>query len=186
LVIPLSSQALQSILAMPVIGVDSTLEVPSGYANVKIKLWRVQHLLFWRRDRHPLLAHVATNLLNRHQKVLLGSPLELALVGVAYPLLRTRWDLHANSAALSGRALDPKPPAHVCDALAHRLQAEVSRERTRRIEALTIVANLQEDLVRLLLQVQLHSDSRVDIKDTPERASSSSTVYTPQRFLASS
>src|SRR5215207_7306096 len=73
------------------------------------------------------------------------------LAGGAYPLLSTRWDPHANSAALSGRALDPKPPAHVCDALAHRLQAEVSRERTRRIEAPTIVVNLQEDLVLLLL-----------------------------------
>src|SRR5215211_4944541 len=59
---------------MPVIGVDSALEVGSGYANVKIKLWRVQHLLFWHRDRHPLFAHVATNLLNRHQKGLLAYP----------------------------------------------------------------------------------------------------------------
>jgi hypothetical protein len=32
-------------LAMPVIGVDGPLEVGSGYANVKIKLWGVQHLL---------------------------------------------------------------------------------------------------------------------------------------------
>src|SRR5215207_9662270 len=61
-------------LAMPVIGVDGPLEVPSGYANVLIKLWRVQHLLFWYRDRHPLLAHVATDLLNRHQKVLFAYP----------------------------------------------------------------------------------------------------------------
>src|SRR5215212_8915160 len=59
---------------MPVIGVDSALEVGSGYANVKIKLRRVQHLLFWHRDRHPLFAHVATNLLNRHQKGLLAYP----------------------------------------------------------------------------------------------------------------
>jgi EamA-like transporter family len=74
-----------------------------------------------------------------------------------YPL-RTRWNLRADSAALSGRALDLKRPAQACDALAHRLQAEVSRERTRRIEAPSIVANLQEDLVRLLLlQVQLHT-----------------------------
>src|SRR5215216_2350167 len=77
--------------------------------------------------------------------------------GERTPLLSTRWDPHANSAALSGRALDPKPPAQVCNALAHRLQAEVSRERTRRFEALTIVVNLQEDLVLLLLQVQLHT-----------------------------
>src|SRR5215208_3563052 len=59
---------------MPVIGVDSALEVGSGYANVKIKLWRDQHLLFWNSDRHPLFAHVATNLLNRHQNVLLAYP----------------------------------------------------------------------------------------------------------------
>src|SRR5215204_909481 len=85
------------------------------------------------------------------------SPPGWPLAGEAYSLLRTRGDLHANSAALSGRALDPKPPAQARDALAHRLQAEVSRERTCRIEALTIVANLQEDLVRLLLQVQLHT-----------------------------
>src|SRR5829696_3105034 len=79
------------------------------------------------------------------------SPPGWPLAGGAYPLLRTRWDLRANSAALSGRALDPKRPAQVCDALTHRLQAEVSRERTCRIEALTIVANLQEELVRALL-----------------------------------
>src|SRR5215217_8300990 len=86
-----------------------------------------------------------------------GLPRAWSLAGGVYPLLRTRWDLRADSAALSGRALDPKPPAQACDALAHRLQAEMSRERTRRIEALTIVANLQEDLVLLLLQVQLHT-----------------------------
>src|SRR5918994_5360771 len=78
------------------------------------------------------------------------------LAGGAYPL-RTRWDLRADSGALSGRALDPKRPAQVCDALAHRLQAEVSWERARRIEAPTIVANFQEDLVRVLLQPQLHT-----------------------------
>src|SRR5215210_911190 len=71
--------------------------------------------------------------------------------------LRTRWDLRADSGALSGRALDPKRPAQVCDALAHRLQAEVPRERACRIEAPTIVANLQEDLARILLQPQLHT-----------------------------
>src|SRR5215217_3159690 len=61
-------------LAMPVIGLDSPLQVGCRYAYVKVKLWRVQHLLFWHRDRHPLFAHVATNLLNRDQKVLLGYP----------------------------------------------------------------------------------------------------------------
>src|SRR5215217_245461 len=75
----------------------------------------------------------------------------------AYPLLRTRWDLRADSGALSGRALDPKPPAQACDALAHRLQTEVSRKSARRIEAFTIVANLQENLTRVLLQPQLHT-----------------------------
>src|SRR3954469_15759150 len=73
------------------------------------------------------------------------------------PPLRTRRDLCADPRALSGRALDPKRRTQVCDALAHRLQAEVSRERARRIEAPTIVANLQEDLVRVLLQPQLHT-----------------------------
>src|SRR4051794_1780723 len=65
--------------------------------------------------------------------------------------LRTRWDPRADAGAFSGRALDPKCPAQACDSLAHRLQAEVSRERVRRIETSTIVANLQEDLIRPLL-----------------------------------
>src|SRR5215212_1994410 len=59
---------------MPVIGVDGPLKIPSGYANVLIKLRRIQHLLFWHHDRHPLFAHAATNLLNRHQKGLLAYP----------------------------------------------------------------------------------------------------------------
>src|SRR5215207_7679815 len=84
------------------------------------------------------------------------SPPGWPLAEEVYPL-RTQWDMRADSGALSGRALDPKRPAQVCDALAHRLQAEVSRERTRRIEALTIVRNFQEDLVRVLLQPQLHT-----------------------------
>src|SRR5215207_7213730 len=46
---------------------------PAG-ANVKVKLWRVQHLLFWHRDPHPLFAHVATYLFNGDEKVLLGYP----------------------------------------------------------------------------------------------------------------
>src|SRR5918998_1583615 len=71
--------------------------------------------------------------------------------------LRAQWELRADSGALSGRTLDSKRPAQVCDALAHRLQAEVPRERARRIEAPTIVANFQEDLVRALLQPQLHT-----------------------------
>src|ERR671916_266547 len=71
--------------------------------------------------------------------------------------LRTRWDLRADSSALPGRALNLKRPAQACDTLAHRFQAEVSWERARRIEALTIVANFQEDLVRVLLQPQLHT-----------------------------
>src|SRR5215208_1240148 len=69
---------------MPVIGVDGPLEVPSRYANVLIKLWRVQHLLFWHRDRHPLFTHVATNLLNRHQKGLLAYPKKAS--GAHYPV----------------------------------------------------------------------------------------------------
>ena len=68
----------------------------------------------------------------------------------AYPL-RTRWDLRADPGALSGRALDSKRPAQVCDALAHRLQAEVSGKGARRIEALAIVANFQEELTGILL-----------------------------------
>src|SRR5215212_9038786 len=63
-------------LAMAVIGVDGPLEIGIGYANVLIKLWRIQHLLFWHHYRHPLFAHVATNLLNRHQKSLLAYPQE--------------------------------------------------------------------------------------------------------------
>src|SRR5215207_9818381 len=59
---------------MPVIGVDGPLDVSIGHAYVRIELRRVQHLLFWHRDRHPLFAHVATNLLNRHQNVLLAYP----------------------------------------------------------------------------------------------------------------
>src|SRR5918997_1696692 len=73
--------------------------------------------------------------------------------------LRTRWDLRADSGARSGRALDPKRPAQACDALAHRLQAEVSRERARRIEATTIVANFQDGLTCVLLQPQLYTIS---------------------------
>src|SRR5215204_5441824 len=59
---------------MAIIGVDGPLEVGTRYANVKIKLWRVQHLHSGLRDRHPLFAYVATNFLNRHQEVLLAYP----------------------------------------------------------------------------------------------------------------
>src|SRR5918992_5081179 len=78
--------------------------------------------------------------------------------GELYPL-RTRWDLRADPSALSGRALDPKRPAQACDALVHRLQAEVSRERAFRIEAPTIVANFQDGLTCVLLQPQLYTIS---------------------------
>src|SRR5918992_1718282 len=78
--------------------------------------------------------------------------------GELYPL-RTRWDLRADPGTLSGRALDLKRTVQPCDALAHRLQAEVSRERALRIEAPTIVANFQDDLTRLLLQSQLYTIS---------------------------
>src|SRR5918997_177412 len=61
-----------------------------------------------------------------------SSPPRWPLVGVEYPL-RTRWDLRADSGAFSGRALDPKRPAQACDALAHRLQAEVYGEGALRI-----------------------------------------------------
>src|SRR5919112_6670460 len=60
---------------MPIIGVDGALDVSIGHdADARIELRRVQHLLFWHLDRHPLFAHVATNLLNRHQKGLLAYP----------------------------------------------------------------------------------------------------------------
>src|SRR5215217_8030991 len=52
---------------MPVIGVDGPLDVSIGHAYVRIELRRVQHLLF---------AHVATNLLNWDQKLLLAYPQE--------------------------------------------------------------------------------------------------------------
>src|SRR5919199_1146498 len=71
--------------------------------------------------------------------------------------LRTRWDPHADPGALFGRALDPKRTTQARDALAHRLQAEVPRERARRVEALAIVPNFQEDLAPVLLQPQLHA-----------------------------
>src|SRR5215217_9664535 len=61
---------------MPVIGVDGPLDVSIGHASVRIELRRVQHLLFWHHDRHPLFAHVATNLLNWDQKLLLAYPQE--------------------------------------------------------------------------------------------------------------
>ena len=64
--------------------------------------------------------------------------------------LRTRRDLHADPGALSGRAFDPKRPAQARDALAHRLQAEVSGEGALRIEALAIVANFQEEVTCIL------------------------------------
>src|SRR5215204_4959674 len=68
----------------------------------------------------------------------------------AYPL-RARWDPRADPGALSRCALDLKCPTQACDTLAHRLQAEVSRERARRIEALAIVPDFQEYLARVLL-----------------------------------
>src|SRR5829696_8554460 len=73
-----------------------------------------------------------------------------------YPL-RARWDSRADPGALSRCALDLKCTTQACDTLAHRLQAEVSRERARRIEALAIVPDFQEYLARVLLQPQLHT-----------------------------
>jgi hypothetical protein len=61
---------------MAVVRVDGTLEVGIRYADVRIKLRPVQHLVSGLIDRHPLFAHVATNHFNRDQKVLFAYPQE--------------------------------------------------------------------------------------------------------------
>src|SRR5215210_8267712 len=65
-------QTLRPVLAGGVVRLDGALEVGSGHTDVRIELRRVQHLLSVLADRHPLFAHVATNLFNRDQNVLLA------------------------------------------------------------------------------------------------------------------
>ena len=60
---------------MAVVGADGALEVRIGH-NVGIELRRAQHLLSGLSQRHPLFAHLATNLLYRNQEVLLAYPKE--------------------------------------------------------------------------------------------------------------
>src|SRR5215207_11340610 len=57
---------------MAVVRLDGALEVEITHPDVHIKLRRVQHLLSVHTERHPLFAHVATNLFNRDQNVLLA------------------------------------------------------------------------------------------------------------------
>ena len=64
--------ALWPVLAVAVVRLDGALEVSTGHTHIGIELRRVQHLLSVLGDRHPVLAHVATNLFYRDQKVLLA------------------------------------------------------------------------------------------------------------------
>jgi hypothetical protein len=60
---------------MAVVGAHSTLQVEFGHL-VGVEVRRAHHLISVLSHRHPVFAHLATNLLDRNQEVLLPHPEE--------------------------------------------------------------------------------------------------------------
>src|SRR5215217_5172408 len=73
------------------------------------------------------------------------------------PILSAGRDPRPKASTLSWLARYFQSPAQAHGSLTHRLQAEVSREGPRRIEAHTIVAYPERDSVGATLQVQFHT-----------------------------
>src|SRR5918997_78020 len=88
----------------------------------------------------------------RHRK---SSSRPHALRGLELLRLTVR-NSYQGSGAPPRPTLDLQRTAQPLGALTHRLQPEVARERSRRIEADPVVSNLQHDTFGLLLQQQPH------------------------------
>lgn len=71
------------------------------------------------------------------------------------PILRAQGNLYTDIRALPGDAFYPERTAQTRGALAHRFEAEVTREIPPRIEAGAVVRDFQGDAARVVLELQI-------------------------------